>query len=629
MKARQSGSFAPVPRRVAASSVLSSALLAAFAAPAIAQDADNPMQQVVVSAARVVQRLPDALPDTTVITRKDIEAAPVTDVPGLLRTFTSLNIAQTGPVGAQTSVFMRGANSNQVLVLVDGAPLSRADFGSAPWELIPLDQVDHVEIVRGNLSSLYGAQAVGGVVQIFTRKGKGTSVSVSAGSQGTFIVSGTMGTRIGDAATPLDLSASLSGQSTDGFSARDAKADTSANPDLDPAYQAGATVSAGKTWAPGQRTDVTFMHSYTHSDYDGYTKSKTAQDTLATHLDAFNLASSHALTPELKLQLSAGETLEHTSDPTEVDGSFGPGSTFASGRTRVLGAGLDWQLAQAHSVQLGVEDRNERFGDESTSQHSRQTKSVRAGYVGNFADVVDLQANVRHDDADDYGTANTGLLAAGWNITPAWKLVGQVSNAFSAPSFVEQQYAATGAQLKPEHSRDVELGVHWTGKDWLARATWFSQRQNDLVAFDANFNAVNVGHASNRGVELFADGALGPGRLGVDATFQNARDDDADAPLSRRARTNAALNYHLPIMGWDSGVWVRYTGKRDDYDPASFSTVSAAARTTVGLSTQHALAPNWTLAFKIDNLANTRTPETLGYTAPPRQFLFTLRGQWQ
>ena len=627
MKARHSGSPVPMSRRVAASSI-PSVLIALAASPALAQEADNPVQQVVVTAARVEQKLPDTLPNTVVITRAEIEASPATDVPGVLRTLTSLNISQTGPLGAQTSMFLRGANSNQVLVLIDGAPLSRADFGSAPWELIPLDQVDHIEIVRGNLSSLYGAQAVGGVVQVFTRKGAGTTVSLGAGNHGSFDLSGKTGLRIGDAATPLDLSAALSGQSTAGFSARDAKADPSANPDTDPSYQAGATLGAGKTWAPGQRTDFTFMHSYTHSDYDGFTKN-VEQDTLTTQLDSFSLLSHHALSPTLKLELNLGETLEHFRDPTEADGSFGPSSTFGSGRTRVLGAGLDWLVSQAHSLQFGVEDRNERFGAELTPQQSRQTKSVRAGYVGNFADVLDVQANVRHDDADDFGTANTGLVALGWNITPAWKLVGQFSTAYSAPSFSDQEFAAPGTELKPEHSRDVELGVHWTGTGWLARATWFSQRQHDLIGFDQNFASVNIGHSSNRGVELGAEGQVGPGKLGLDATFQDARDDDTDTALARRARTSVALNYHAPIAGWDSGVWLRYTGKRADVDPVTFASVDAAARTTVGLSTQHAIAPGWTAAFKVDNVANTRTPETLGYTAPPRQFLVTLTGNWK
>jgi len=580
-----------------------------------------------VTAARIVQKLPDTLPSTTVITRDAIEKSPATDVPGLLRTLTSLNVSQTGPVGSQTSVFMRGANSNQVLVLVDGAPLSRADFGSAPWELIPLEQVDHVEIVRGNLSSLYGAQAVGGVVQIFTRSGPSTSVSLGAGSRGTVVTSGKTGARLGDAATPLDLSATISGQVTDGYSARDAKADPSANPDRDPAYQAAATVTAGKTWAPGQRTDLTAMHSYTHSDYDGYT-AHVHQDTLASDLDSWSLMSHHALAPELKLELQAVETLEHFRDPTEADGAFGASSTFGSGRTRVLGAALDWQLAQAHALQLGVEDRNERFGMELDPQRKRQTKSVRAGYVGNFADVLDVQANVRHDDADDFGTANTGLLALGWNVTKAWKLVGQFSTAFSAPSFSDEEFAAPGVELRPEHSRDLELGVHWTGAAWLARATWFSQRQHDVIGFDSKFETVNIGHASNRGVELAAEGALGPGRLGLDATFQDARDDDADKPLARRARSNAAVNYTVPVMGWDTGVWLRYTGRRPDVDPTTFASADAPARTTLGLSTQTALAPHWTLGFKLDNIGSAHKPETLGYTAAPMQFLATLRGAW-
>jgi len=279
-------------------------LLGACAAFAQAA-AEPPAQEVVVTAARVEQKLPDTLPSTSVISRKDIESSPATDLPDLLRTFTSFSVAQTGPLGAQTSVFVRGANSNQVLVLIDGAPLSRADFGSAPWELIPLDQIDHVEIVRGNLSSLYGGSAVGGVVQIFTKHGSGVNVALGLGSFGTSNGSVSIGHRFGDAATPLDLSASISGQTTNGYTARDPKADPSANPDRDSAHQDGETVSVGKTWVPGQRTEFSFMHTNTYSQYDGYT-SKVEQDTLNTELDAFSLQSHHQLSPTVKLDLSAG-----------------------------------------------------------------------------------------------------------------------------------------------------------------------------------------------------------------------------------------------------------------------------------------------------------------------------------
>src|SRR6185503_6653323 len=148
------------------------------------QAADSaPVQEVVVTAARVAQKLPDTLPSTTVINRADIEAAPATDLPGLLSGLTRLSVAQAGPFASQTSVFMRGANSGQVLVLVDGVPVTRADAGSSPWELLPLGQIDHIEIVRGNMSSLYGSDAVGGVIQIFTKGGDHTSLMVGAGSR--------------------------------------------------------------------------------------------------------------------------------------------------------------------------------------------------------------------------------------------------------------------------------------------------------------------------------------------------------------------------------------------------------------------------------------------------------------
>ena len=631
MKSRHTGPIAPVHSRVAAFSttaiVAALPLLAAGAASAEGASAD-PAQQVVVTAARVEQKLPDTLPSTSVISRVEIDSAPVTDLPDLLRTYASISVAQTGPLGAQTSVFVRGANSNQVLVLIDGAPLSRADFGSAPWELIPLDQIDHIEIVRGNLSSLYGGSAVGGVIQIFTRHGNGASVALSAGSFGTIDGSASVGRRFGEASRALDIGASASVQTTNGYSARDAKSDPSANPDRDPARQYGGTFNVGKTWAPGQRTEVAYMHTETHSTYDGYT-AVVEQDTLDTALDSVSLRSQHELQAGLKLDLTASQTSQHFSDPTEADGQFGPSSTYGAGRTRLLGAQLDWRFAPDHSLQVQYESRNERFGEELDPARTRLTNSERIGYVGSFLDAIDVQANLRHDDADDYGTANTGLLALGWRLTPAWKVVGQFSTAFTAPSFSDLEFAKTPDSLKAEHSRDLEFGVHWTRAGWLARATWFSQRQRDLIGFDSTFSTVNIGHASNRGIELAVDGDTRAGKLGLDATFQDPRDTDANTALTRRARTIVTASWRVPIFGWDSGAYVRYNGRRSDIDPVTFATVQAKARTTLGVSTQHALGQDWTVGVKVDNLTNTRTPEVLGYTAPRRTVLFTLRGNWR
>ena len=601
-------------------SIMASALPLLAAGTAAAQSASDPSgQEVVVTAARVPQKLPDTLPNTTVITAADIAASSAVDVPDLLRQFVSFNVAQTGLLGAQASVFVRGANSNQVLVLVDGAPLSRADFGSAPWELVPLAQVDHVEVVRGNMSSLYGAQAVGGVVQIFTRHDPVSSVSFGVATRGSMQGSASVGQRFGDAAAPLDINASVSGVHTDGVSARDPRLDPSVDPDRDPATQAGATFSIGKTWAPGQRTTLSAIQSNTTSHYDGY-DGPTVDDVLKTSLDNVMLRSQHALTSSLDLDLHAGEDLIHYTDPTAF-------TTLGTARTRLLGIGADWTIVDGQRVQVGYENQDEHYGDSSIPETTRRTNSIRAGYLGTFASALEVQANVRHDDASDYGSANTGLLSLGWRVSPDLKLVAQASNAFSAPSFSDIQYER--APLKPERSRDFEAGVHWQHGAWLARATLFSQRQHDLIGFTADSVTVNIDRSSDRGVELAVEGDTGYGKVGLDATFQDPRDDDAHAQLLRRARTVVAANYRVPVAGWETGVWLHYTGARPDYAPVTFEVVQAKARTVLALTATRPLSQNWSLGLKADNLTGSRTPEVLGYTPPPPTLLVTLTGRWQ
>ena len=634
MKSRHTGPIVPAPSRVAAFSVSAVAsTLTWLAAPsAFAQSGDAPDQQVVVTAARVEQRLPDALPATTVITRHDIETAPATDLPGLLAQLTSLSVAQSGPFGSQTSVFARGANSGQVLVLVDGAPVSRADAGASPWELLPLGQIDHVEIVRGNLSSLYGSAAVGGVIQIFTKGGNHSSVSFTAGGEGRVLADLSIGRRFGDADHALDIGGGLSGQVTDGYNATNPTTNPGNNPDRDSGYQSGENLRLGKTWAPGQRTDLRVMHSDTTSNYDGFA-GPAAVDRLKTSLDTQSLRSHHALGSSLALDLSLSDTL------IKFDNMSG-GTTHGNARSTVAGAELGWTLTPDHAVQFGFEDQKDR-GAASKPDFSgnanldRTTRSLRLGYEGSFADIVDVQANVRHDDPSDFRSATTGLLALGWNVTKEWKLVGQFSTAFSAPPFfaIESRTGQDIAdQLKPERSRELEFGIHYSHAGWLARATWFSQHQHDLIdyVFDASTSistAYNVDRATNRGIELAVDGDTGYGKVGLDATFQNARA-DGGVPLQRRPRTALAANYRVTVAGWEAGVYVNHMGPHHDFDPASFGDIKSRARTTLGLSAEHALAPNWFVGVKVDNATQSTAPVVYGYTAPPREVMGTLRGAW-
>ena len=166
------------------------ALTLSAASAAFAQTASKPVQleETVVTANRSEQLLTEALPHTTVIGRDVIERSQAVDLPTLLSSEAGFQFTQNGGRGTAASLFLRGSASLQVLVLIDGVPLTKQDStGSVSLEHIMLDQVDHVEIVRGNVSAIYGSGAVGGVIQIFMRKGQGTPkafAQIEAGSYG-------------------------------------------------------------------------------------------------------------------------------------------------------------------------------------------------------------------------------------------------------------------------------------------------------------------------------------------------------------------------------------------------------------------------------------------------------------
>jgi vitamin B12 transporter len=595
---------------------------AAAACPALAQaDASaSSSQRIVVTAARTEQALPDALPSTRVITRAEIEATQSLDLPGLLRALTSIDVAQTGPLGAQTSLFLRGADSRQTLVLVDGVPLVRADFGTASWQHLPLDQIERIEIVRGNLSSLYGAQAVGGVVQIITRRGDTPQASLGLGSQGTRRAAASGGARLGD---DTRLSASLSSQRTDGFSARDASVDPGANPDRDAARQRGGSARLEQRWAEGHRSELGLLASRTRSEYDGATPG--LADLLTTRVESAGFKSRHAVGTATTATLELGQTHERFDDPTGPD-QFG---SAASGRNRVRQAGV--QLGHAldadHDLQFGIETRRERFGDSNTPARKRSTDSLRAAWLGRPLAGWQTQAALRHDDSDDFGSATTGLLAAAWQATPSVKLSAQWASGFSAPSFFDQIYANPATTLKPERSRQAELALQYSQDKTLLRAALFAQRQRDRIGFDpVTFETVNIARARNRGLELMAQAAALGGTLGGELTLQDPRDATTDAPLKRRAKQTLALRYDTTQGAWQFGAALRHSGKRADVDPVSFVDAENAARTTLGLTAARQLTPQWRVLAKLDNATDTNRPEVLGYTAPPRAFLLTLQG---
>lgn len=576
-------------------------------------------QRVVVTAARAEQAWPDALPSTRVITRTEIDAAQATDLPALLRALTSIDIAQSGPLGSQASLFLRGADSRQVLVLIDGVPFARADTGSSSWQYLPLEQVERIEIVRGNLSSLYGAQAVGGVVQIVTRQASAPAATLALGSQGTHRAGLAAGTRWGSDGQGTRLAASLSAQRTDGFSARDPAGDTSVNPDRDGARQDGLNLRIEQDWTPGHRTRLALTASRTRSDYDGFDPA--ARDVLTTRVQAMALTTRHALASGWSLHAEAGQTRERFDDPT----GFTP---RGDGRVRNVAATLGWAIAPQQELQFGFESRHDRFDVPGSSDQERSTDSARLAWLGRWHDGWQVQAHLRHDRSSDFGSATTGMFALGWTIAPAWKASASISTGFSAPSFTEQAFDTDpGTPLRAERSRQAELALQWREGAASTRGALFVQRQRDRIQFDPiTFDATNIARARNQGLELLAQLPLPVGVLHGELTLQDPRNADDGTPLLRRAKQALSMGWQGRFENWDLRASARYTGARADFDPVSFATATNRSRTTLALGVARELSPQWRASLAIDNALDTRRPEVLGYTAPPRSVLLSLQG---
>ena len=606
------------PRALAALASLAAACSLAHA------QADPSTARIVITAARVEQALADALPSTRVINRQEIEAAQAADLPALLRMLTSIDVGQTGPMGSQASLFLRGGDSRQTLVLVDGVPLQRADFGTASWQHLMPEQIERIEIVRGNLSALHGAQAVGGVVHIVTRGPSAPQVDLALGSRGTQGASFAGGAAMGDPSTPTRLSASLGWRRTDGFSARDAAVDPTANPDRDGARQVGGSARVDQNWAAGHRTELALLATRTRSGYDGFAPG--LDDVLTTQVQAAGLKSRHAVAPGLQLVAELGQSSERFDDPTGF---------AVSGRNRIRLGGLQlgWSVAPGHDLQLGAETRRERFVDSGTPARTRITDSLRMAWLGRPAAGWQTQMALRSDDSSDFGRATTGLVALAWQWQPSLKLSAQWATGFSAPSFLDQQFAAPGVLLRPERSRQGELALQWSERGRSLRAAAFVQRQRDRVAFDpVTFEAGNIARASNRGLELMLQTPVpfdADGVLTSDVTLQDPRDRDTGLRLKRRARASAALNYVTRFAQWHSVAALRHTGKRLDTDPLTFGNADNPSRTTLDLSLSREIVPGWRLGVKVDNATGSDTPEVLGYTAPPRSVMMSLQGRWR
>jgi vitamin B12 transporter len=567
----------------------------------------TPLQSVVVTASRTEQRVQDAFAATTLITREDIDEAQTPDLPTLLRRVPGVEITQNGGMGGVASVFIRGGEARHTLVLIDGVPINNLNFSLAALEHIPLSNVDRIEIVRGNVSSLYGSAALGGVIQIFTRRPTATpqaTLTAQGGSRGLFEASASGGVKL---ASGTGLSATVDTLRDGGIDAIRQSEIPGTDPDRDGYRRRSA--SAAITQDIGEhRIGLKLRDSRGTVEYDSEFGPPTQRD--ASHFveQGAALDGTFRLSQALKLDAAI------TRSTDKLDASVTAFPFFIDSESTGEQLGLEWRPAEGHTLTAGLEHQRQHVTSDTVyTSDSRDVDSARIGYVFRRG-PHELQLNARRDRYSDFGSADTWLAAYGYDITEALRASVSASTGFNAPTFNDLYYPFGGNPLlKPERVRSYEAALRYAARGQEVRLTLFENRYRDLIANDAFFNRVNVGHARNTGVEVsYAGKLLGYG-LQASLTSQDPKDVDTGMRLLRRARVLGNFAVSRDAGPWQWGGNLRFSGDRADR-----AGQVVAGYGVLDLTASYTVSPQVKVFGRVENALDRDYETAYGYRQPGR-----------
>lgn len=601
---------------------VAAAVAAALPVVALAQVPDaTTLPAVVVTAARSPQQIADLLADLTVIGAAEIQRSGVQSLPELLQRQPGMEITMNGGPGSTSGAFIRGANRGQTLVLVDGLRVGSSTVGATSLEAIPLDQIERIEILRGPASSLYGADAIGGVIQVFTRKaGSGAwAVNGSAG-YGTYDTRSANG-GIRGSMGPLAFSAQIGGTRSDGFNTIVNPDNFSYNGDRDGYSTQNASANAVMTWAKEQEVVVQYFYNRLNNQYDG---GPDFDDRTITTLEAWSVASRNRIADWWSSTLTVGSG----SDDSVSQTGFGTYPYKTTQRQYTWQSDFTLPVGALGAI---VERREEHLAtDQGFPVTDRDTNSFTGVYRVRH-DALAFQGNLRYDHSNQYGGETTGGVAVGYQIDPAWRVTVGYSTGFKPPSFNDLYFPFfSNPDLSPETARNAEAGVYWTAKAgefrWEARAVGYYNRVDDLIVFvcDANFSCLpqNLDKATLKGVTFGLDGTWRDTRVKASLDLQDPENDDTGNLLPRRARQHGALQV-LQQAG-PVQVGVEYVASSSRYDDVA-NLVKMGGYGIVNLTLEWPVANGWTLFARGNNVFDKNYQLAADFSTGGAQFLAGVR----
>lgn len=595
-------------------------------------------QEIIVTASRTAQTADDALASVSVITRQDIERSQAKSVAELLTGLAGIDSAVSGGYGKATSFYLRGTNDGHVLVLIDGVRVGSATLGTTQFEFLPVAEIERIEIVRGPASSLYGSDAIGGVIQIFTRRGNKPWLAEAQAGLGTYST-GSAGAGVSGASGGTRYSVHATRFRTVGFDAQQNLAPTpfgptQNQPDDDGYDNTGASLYLGHRFTNGASLETSLIGSGGETEYDGfYARSRFGQQ-------AWNAKGELYPLERWRTQLTVGTNLD-TAKNYYADNTLGSRITTRRATTA-------WQndvtLTERQLLTLGADYLVEEIsGTVAYTDTRRENGAAFLQYRGD-AGPVSLQISGRHDRNSSFGDYNTEQIALGYRVHRTLRFNASYGTAFKAPTFNALfwptettswgglTYITLGNPgIQPEESRSTEVGLTFApSRQSELRVSAFQTDIKNLISWVATQTGPtefttrpeNVTHAHIDGLELCMRAGYAGWVTGVTYTWVDPRDEATDRLLQRRAQNTFRADLERTLGALRLGMgWLAQSERFDYYDTTA---VRLAGYGVLNVHAQYDFTPSWWLRARLDNALDREYETADTYNSTGRSLFVTL-----
>ncbi len=542
--------------------------------------ADNELKtsDVFVTATRTSIPKNNVIGDTTIINEEEIERAGLSSLPELLQRQTSIEISNNGGQGKVSTFGIRGTSSTHSIVLIDGIRINAATSGFTALENIPLSQIEKIEILRGPASSLYGPDAIGGVIQIFTKKGlNGFKPYIGIGYGRYNTVSLQTGLRGGDSQTTYAIN--FSGTKTDGFSAfvpNTLSAANSFNLDKDGYKNYGLSTSLNHKINENYEVNFQYLLTRAKNKYDN------AAANLSPSIDFRNTAKNEAYSLSLNAQINSSwkSSIKISRGIDEyIDKQLYNWTYWEYFAQDNLYKTTQDQLTWQNNIQLSkgtltlLYDRLEQ--KIKTTEYYQKNKRINDGFMVGYLLVQNkhnFQTNIRKDLNSNYDDSLTGNLGYAYMINENWRFATSAGTAFVSPTFnfayaTADPDALGNPELKPEKSKNIEASIRYKDDSGTLSFTAFDNEIKDFIIYTYGMSpqsTMNLNRAKIQGFSLAGSQFIGHFQVSGSVTNQSPKNEDTEKYLPYRSNILGNINFNYFIGNWNFGV--ENTGSGIRYD---------------------------------------------------------------